>query len=67
MKRFQLEKVRFEALTSCCPLQLCVHRDFVTVREEALKMIHSAFHLLDQEFQKLHGYILVVSRVSRCL
>uniref|UniRef100_H3C3E6 Zmp:0000001301 n=1 Tax=Tetraodon nigroviridis TaxID=99883 RepID=H3C3E6_TETNG len=30
-----------------------VQRDFVAVRDEALKMIHSAFDLLHREFQKL--------------
>lgn len=39
-------------------LQVSVSRDVVAVRDEALKMIHSAFDLLHQEFQKLDGYIL---------
>ncbi|XP_072310375.1 uncharacterized protein [Eucyclogobius newberryi] len=33
--------------------QVLVHRDFGSVRSEAMKMIQTAFHLLDQEFTKL--------------
>ncbi|XP_037609013.1 rab9 effector protein with kelch motifs isoform X1 [Sebastes umbrosus] len=33
--------------------QAMVHRDFSTVRDQAMKMIQTAFTLLDQEFQKL--------------
>lgn len=40
-------------------LQVSGSRDFVTVRDEALKMIHSAFNLLDQEFQNLDGCIFI--------
>ncbi|XP_068190075.1 rab9 effector protein with kelch motifs [Antennarius striatus] len=34
--------------------QVLVHRDFTVVRDQAMKMIHSAFSLLDQEFHKLN-------------
>lgn len=40
-------------------LQVYGSRDFVAVRDEALKMIHSAFNLLDQEFQNLDGCIFI--------
>lgn len=40
-------------------LQVSSSRDFVAVRDEAMKMIHSAFNLLDQEFQKLEGCIFI--------
>lgn len=43
-------------------LQVSVHRDFVAVRDEALKMIHSAFNLLHQEFQKLDQYVFIFLR-----
>ncbi|XP_034565078.1 rab9 effector protein with kelch motifs [Notolabrus celidotus] len=33
--------------------QVFVHRDFGAVRDQAMKMIQTAFSLLDQEFQKL--------------
>ncbi|KAM8744233.1 uncharacterized protein AB9X84_018278 isoform 1-T3 [Acanthopagrus schlegelii] len=33
--------------------QVFVHRDFSAVRDQAMKMIQTAFTLLDQEFQKL--------------
>ncbi|CAG5867123.1 unnamed protein product [Menidia menidia] len=33
--------------------QVCVHRDFSAVRDQAMKMIQTAFSLLDQEFHKL--------------
>ncbi|XP_045922425.1 rab9 effector protein with kelch motifs [Micropterus dolomieu] len=32
---------------------VCVHRDFTVARDQAMKMIQTAFSLLDQEFQKL--------------
>lgn len=44
-------------------LQVSVHRDFVAVRDESLKMIHSAFSLLQQEFQKLDRYVLTFTRL----
>lgn len=47
-----------DSLTASMFLQVSVSRDFVAVRDEALKMIHSAFDLLHQEFQKVDGYIL---------
>uniref|UniRef100_A0A3B5A0K3 Rab9 effector protein with kelch motifs n=1 Tax=Stegastes partitus TaxID=144197 RepID=A0A3B5A0K3_9TELE len=34
-------------------LSVFVHRDFSAVRDQAMKMIQTAFTLLDQEFQKL--------------
>ncbi|KAM6984661.1 uncharacterized protein FYW47_003826 [Aplochiton taeniatus] len=33
--------------------QVTTHRDFSAVRDEAMGMIHKAFSMLDQEFQKL--------------
>lgn len=45
------------AHTVCSLLQVSVHRDFSAVRDEAMKMIQSAFTLLDQEFQKLDRYM----------
>uniref|UniRef100_A0A3B5RAT9 Rab9 effector protein with kelch motifs n=1 Tax=Xiphophorus maculatus TaxID=8083 RepID=A0A3B5RAT9_XIPMA len=44
----KVPNVRYELL-----LQVCVHRDFSAVRDQAMKMIQAAFTLLDQEFQKL--------------
>lgn len=38
-------------------LQVFVHRDFSAVRDQAMKMIQTAFTLLDQEFQKLDRYM----------
>ncbi|ROL54997.1 Rab9 effector protein with kelch motifs [Anabarilius grahami] len=34
-------------------IQVSGHRDFSTVRDEAMNMIHKAFAMLDEEFQKL--------------
>ncbi len=34
-------------------IQVSIHRDFSAVRDEAMNMIHKAFALLDEEFQKL--------------
>ncbi|XP_055063381.2 uncharacterized protein [Misgurnus anguillicaudatus] len=34
-------------------IQVTGHRDFTAVRDEAMKMIHKAFTILDDEFQKL--------------
>uniref|UniRef100_A0A3Q3ICT2 Rab9 effector protein with kelch motifs n=1 Tax=Monopterus albus TaxID=43700 RepID=A0A3Q3ICT2_MONAL len=33
--------------------QVCVYRDFSAVRDQAMKMVQTAFTLLDHEFQKL--------------
>ncbi|XP_060917881.1 rab9 effector protein with kelch motifs [Labrus mixtus] len=58
----KVPNVRYELSESAPPnqsrntpadAQVCVHRDFSTVRDEAMKMIQTAFSLLDQEFQKL--------------
>ncbi|KAI3361905.1 hypothetical protein L3Q82_001984 [Scortum barcoo] len=35
-----------------------VHRDFSAVRDQAMKMIQTAFTLLDQEFQKLDRFVV---------
>lgn len=51
-----------DSLTASVSLQVSVSRDFVAVRDEALKMIHSAFDLLHQEFHKLDGYTLYFTR-----
>lgn len=49
--------IMMSAHTVCSLLQVSVHRDFSAVRDEAMKMIQSAFTLLDQEFQKLDRYM----------
>lgn len=48
-----------DLLTPPMFLQVSGSRDFVAVRDEALKMIHLAFKLLDQEFQNLDGCIFI--------
>nr|XP_020456647.1 host cell factor 2-like [Monopterus albus] len=37
--------------------QVCVYRDFSAVRDQAMKMVQTAFTLLDHEFQKLDRYV----------
>lgn len=49
--------IMMSAHTVCSLLQVSVHRDFSAVRDEAMKMIQSAFTLLDQEFHKLDRYM----------
>ncbi|KAM4634154.1 uncharacterized protein ACJ7VT_009849 [Polymixia lowei] len=39
--------------TTAAITQVTVHRDYSVVRDQAMTMIHTAFSLLDQEFQKL--------------
>ncbi|XP_013881413.1 ubiquitin carboxyl-terminal hydrolase 8 isoform X3 [Austrofundulus limnaeus] len=39
--------------TTAAGVQVFAHRDFSMVRDQAMKMIQTAFSLLDQEFQKL--------------
>ncbi|XP_075885405.1 uncharacterized protein LOC142890337 [Nelusetta ayraudi] len=39
--------------TAACTPEASAHRDFSAARDQAMKMIQSAFALLDQEFQKL--------------
>ncbi|XP_043951948.1 uncharacterized protein LOC122819345 [Gambusia affinis] len=48
-------------------IQVCVHRDFSDVRDQAMKMIQAAFTLLDQEFQKLDREKLEVSKAAAAL
>lgn len=52
-------------VVQCFLLQVFVHRDFSAVRDEAMKMIQTAFTLLDQEFQKLDRYMYMF--VCLCL
>ncbi|XP_035995860.1 acyl-CoA-binding domain-containing protein 6 [Fundulus heteroclitus] len=47
--------------------QVCVHRDFGAVRDQAMKMIQTAFALLDQEFQKLDREKSDVSKAAAAL
>nr|XP_046232087.1 acyl-CoA-binding domain-containing protein 6 isoform X2 [Scatophagus argus] len=47
--------------------QVSVHRDFGTVRDQAMKMIQSAFTLLDQEFQKLDREKSELSKAAAAL
>ncbi|TWW66888.1 Host cell factor [Takifugu flavidus] len=47
--------------------QVSGSRDFVAVRDEALKMIHSAFNLLDQEFQNLDGQKAELAKATAAL
>ncbi|XP_071322899.1 uncharacterized protein [Trachinotus anak] len=53
--RYELsESAPFSQSTSTAAnVQVFVHRDFSAVRDQAMKMIQTAFTLLDQEFQKL--------------
>ncbi|KAM4720118.1 uncharacterized protein FYW61_015674 [Anableps anableps] len=53
--------------TAAANMQVCVHRDFGAVRDQAMKMIQTAFTLLDQEFQKLHREKLEVSKAAATL
>ncbi len=39
--------------TRVAVIQVSIRRDFSAVRDEAMNMIHKAFALLDDEFQKL--------------
>ncbi|XP_054878269.1 rab9 effector protein with kelch motifs-like [Poeciliopsis prolifica] len=48
-------------------VQVSVHRDFSAVRDQAMKMIQTAFALLDQEFQKLDREKLDVSKAAAAL
>ncbi|XP_047425091.1 rab9 effector protein with kelch motifs [Mugil cephalus] len=47
--------------------QVCVHRDFSAVREQAMTMIQTAFTLLDQEFQKLDREKSELSKAAAAL
>ncbi|XP_023265474.1 kelch domain-containing protein 3-like [Seriola lalandi dorsalis] len=44
-----------------------VHREFSAVRDQAIKMIQTAFTLLDQEFQKLDREKSELSKAAACL
>ncbi|XP_022625476.1 actin cytoskeleton-regulatory complex protein pan1-like [Seriola dumerili] len=44
-----------------------VHREFSAVRDQAMKMIQTAFTLLDQEFQKLDREKSKLSKAAACL
>eukprot|EP00064_Thunnus_orientalis_P006896 superscaffoldBa00000739_g6915 len=47
--------------------QVSVHRDFSAVRDQAMKMIQTAFTLLDQEFQKLDREKSELSKAAAAL
>ncbi|XP_067431278.1 uncharacterized protein zmp:0000001301 [Thunnus thynnus] len=47
--------------------QVFVHRDFSAVRDQAMKMIQTAFTLLDQEFQKLDREKSELSKAAAAL
>ncbi|XP_069025104.1 rab9 effector protein with kelch motifs [Embiotoca jacksoni] len=47
--------------------QVSVHRDFSAVRDQAIKMIQTAFSLLDQEFQKLDREKSELSKAAAAL
>ncbi|XP_062291278.1 rab9 effector protein with kelch motifs [Scomber scombrus] len=47
--------------------QVFVHRDFGAVRDQAMKMIQTAFTLLDQEFQKLDREKSEMSKAAAAL
>ncbi|XP_042365680.1 uncharacterized protein LOC121960143 [Plectropomus leopardus] len=52
--RYELsESAAFSPSRSAAAAQVFVHRDFSAVRDQAMKMIQTAFTLLDQEFHKL--------------
>ncbi|XP_029985308.1 tip elongation aberrant protein 1-like [Sphaeramia orbicularis] len=47
--------------------QVSIYRDFTSVRDQALKMIQTAFNLLDREFSRLDRERLEVSRAAAAL
>uniref|UniRef100_UPI003AAF859A uncharacterized protein n=1 Tax=Centroberyx gerrardi TaxID=166262 RepID=UPI003AAF859A len=52
---------------STADTQVTVHRDFGAVRDQAMKMIQTAFALLDQEFQKLDREKCELSQAAAAL
>ncbi|KAM9322313.1 uncharacterized protein KZ484_020534 [Pholidichthys leucotaenia] len=72
----KVPNVRYELseLTPCNQLrstaanaQVFIHRDFSAVRDQAMKMIQTAFTLLDQEFQKLDREKAELSKAAAAL
>ncbi|XP_037547873.1 rab9 effector protein with kelch motifs [Nematolebias whitei] len=53
--------------TTATHIQVFAHRDFSTVRDQAMKMIQTAFSLLDQEFQKLDQEKMELSKSAVAL
>ncbi|XP_029025733.1 rab9 effector protein with kelch motifs isoform X2 [Betta splendens] len=72
----KVPNVRYE-LSDCAPpcwsksptasAKAFVHRDFSAVRDQAMKMIQTAFTLLDQEFHKLDGEKSELSKATAAL
>ncbi|GLD51789.1 rab9 effector protein with kelch motifs [Lates japonicus] len=72
----KVPNVRYELSDSAPPsqsrntvanAQVFVHRDFSAVRDQAMKMIQTAFTLLDQEFQKLDREKSELSKAAAAL